>query len=190
MGGCPYYTRAHLNWSGFDQDVDDVVPLANKPWGQPVSNGQDQEEEEMGPRVAEIWVSTGEAGNRLRWESIKGVQIVREAEGISFQGPGEDEMKEQQRVDPELAWVVRWRETGEEPTEGELFIGDSRSKYYWINREVFVLEKGVLWREGDEGKSARRVVPKMYREQIVKLCHDPPLSWTSGHRKDNRESEV
>jgi hypothetical protein len=46
-------------------------------------------------------------------------------------------------------------------------------KYYWINREVFVLEKGVLWREGDEGKSARRVVPKMYREQIVKLCHDP-----------------
>jgi hypothetical protein len=33
----------------------------------------------MAPRVAEIWVSTGEAGNRLRWESIKGVQIVREA---------------------------------------------------------------------------------------------------------------
>jgi hypothetical protein len=41
----------------------------------------------------------------------------------------EDEMKEQQRVNLELAWVVRWRETGEEPTEGELFIGDSRSKY-------------------------------------------------------------
>jgi hypothetical protein len=50
-----------------------------------------------------------------------------------------------QRVDPELTWVVRWRETGEEPTEGELFIGDSRSKYYWINREVFVLEKGFLF---------------------------------------------
>ena len=31
-------------------------------------------------------------------------------------------MKEQQRVDPELTWVVRWRETGEEPTEVELFI--------------------------------------------------------------------
>jgi hypothetical protein len=72
-------------------------------------------------------------------------------------------------VDPELAWVVRWRETGEEPTEGELFIGDSRSKYYWVNREVFVLEKGVLWKKRDEGKSARRVVPEMYREQIVKL---------------------
>jgi hypothetical protein len=48
-----------------------------------------------------------------------------------------------------------------------LFIGDSRSKYYWINREVFVLEKGVLWREGDEGKSARRVVSKMYREDSL-----------------------
>ena len=30
-------------------------------------------------------------------------------------------MKEQQRVDPELAWVVRWRETVEESTDGELF---------------------------------------------------------------------
>ena len=58
-GGCPYCTRAHSNWSGFDQDVDDVVPLANKPWGQPVSEVQDQAEEEMGPWVAEIWVSTG-----------------------------------------------------------------------------------------------------------------------------------
>jgi hypothetical protein len=109
-----------------------------------VSEGQDQEEEEMGPRVAEIWVSTGEAGNRLRWESIKGVQIVREAEGISFQCPGEDEMKEQQRVDPELAWVVRWRETGEEPTEGELFIGDSRSKYYWINGSFCLGKRGPV----------------------------------------------
>jgi hypothetical protein len=45
-------------------------------------------------------------------------------------------MKKQQRVDPELAWVVRWRETGEEPTEGELLLGDSKSKYYWINRDT------------------------------------------------------
>ena len=57
-------------------------------------------------------------------------------------------MKDQQRVDLVLAWVVRWRETGEEPTEGELFIGDSRRKYYWVNREVFVLEKGIQWRKG------------------------------------------
>jgi hypothetical protein len=105
----------------------------------------------MGPRVAEIWVSKGEAGNRLRWRSIKVVQIVLEAEGISFQGPGEDGMKEQQRVDPELAWVVRWRETGEEHTEGELFIGDSRSKYYWINREVLSWKKGSCGGKGMRG---------------------------------------
>ena len=55
-----------------------------------------------------------------------------------------------------------------------------------INREVFVLEKGVLWREGDEGKSARRVVPKLYRAQIVKLCHDPPIA---GHQGIERTIE-
>jgi hypothetical protein len=33
---------------------------------------------------------------------MKGVQVVQEVEGISVQGPGEEEMKDQQRVDPEL----------------------------------------------------------------------------------------
>jgi hypothetical protein len=73
------------------------------------------------------------------------------------------------------------------PRSHFFFLLISRSKYYWINREVFVLEKGVLWREGDEGKSARRVVPKMYREQIVKLCHDPPLA---GHQGIERTIEL
>jgi hypothetical protein len=63
-------------------------------------------------------------------EKCKGVQVVQEAQGISLQGPGEEEMKDQQRVDPKLAWVVWWRETGEETTEGEVFMGNSRSKYY------------------------------------------------------------
>jgi hypothetical protein len=72
-----------------------------------------------------------------------------------------------------------------------LFIGDSKSKYYWVNREVFVLKKGILRRKRGEGKPARRVVPKKFREQVVKLYHDPPPpSWTSGHRKDSREGEV
>jgi hypothetical protein len=31
-----------------------------------------------------------------------------------------------------------------------LFIGDSKSKYYWVNREVFVLKKGILWRKREE----------------------------------------
>ena len=84
-------------------------------------------------------------------------------------------------MDPELSWVVRWRETGEERTEGDFFIGNSRSKYYWANSEDFVLEKGILWRKGGEGKPATRVVPKKFREQVVKLCHDPSRSWTSGH---------
>ena len=84
-------------------------------------------------------------------------------------------------MDPTLAWVVWWRETGEETTEGEVFMGNSRSKYYWVNREVYVLERGIMWRKGEEGNSARRVVPKKCREQVVKLCHDPPPGGTSGH---------
>ena len=103
-----------------------------------------------------------------------------------WRGPGEEEIKDQQRLDPKLAWVVRWRETGEEPTEGEVLMGDPQSKYYWVHREVFVLEGGILWRKGEKGKSARRVVPKKFREQIMKLCHDHPLD---GHQGIERTVE-
>jgi len=136
--------------------------------------------------VAEIWVSTGEVGTRLRWEGDKEVKTVQQAEGISLVGNGEQEMKDEQRIDPELFWVVRWRETGEEPTEGEVFMGDPRSKYYWLNREAFVLEEGILWRKGEEGKPARRVIPKKMREQIITLCHEPPLA---GHQGIERTVE-
>jgi hypothetical protein len=44
----------------------------------------------------------------------------------------------------------------------------------------FCLGKRGSVERRDEGKSARRVVPKMYREQIVKLCHDPPLAGHQG----------
>lgn len=37
-----------------------------------------------------------------------------------------------------------------------------------------VLEGGILWRKGEKGKSARRVVPKKFRVQSMKLCHEPP----------------
>jgi hypothetical protein len=50
----------------------------------------------------------------------------------------------------------------------------------------FVLTWALKTKEGDEGKSARRVVPKMYREQIVKLCHNPPLA---GHQGIERTIE-
>ena len=111
-GGCPYCTRAQSNWSTFDKEVDDVVPLAHKPQDQTVSGGQAQTVDEKGPRVAEVWVSTGEVGTRLREERVKEVKVVQEATGIGLLGPGRDALNAQQKVDPELAWVVQWRETG------------------------------------------------------------------------------
>lgn len=173
MWVCPYCTRDHSNWSGFDTEVDDVVPLAHKPLNQPTKGDQDQIEDEVKTRVAEIRVSIGEVGTRLRWEGHKEFKTVQQVGGIRLVGNGEQEMNDEQRIDPELSWVVRWRETGEEPTEGDVFMGDPQSKYYWLNRKVFVLEEGILWRKGKEGKPARMVIPKKMREQIITLCHDP-----------------
>lgn len=87
-GGCPYCTRAHSNWSGFDKEVDDVVPLARKPRDQPVNGGQDRTVEEKGPMVAEVWVSTGGVGTRLREERVKEVKVVQEAAGIGLRAQG------------------------------------------------------------------------------------------------------
>jgi len=52
-GGCPYCTRTHSDWSGFDTEVDDVVPLAHKPLDQPTKGDKYQIEDEVKTRVAE-----------------------------------------------------------------------------------------------------------------------------------------
>ena len=76
-GGCPYCTRAHTQWGRFEEDVDDVVPLAvaspvfprinvcakegDSNWADVILPEQQGEEQELDPdlRVLRSWMKEG-----------------------------------------------------------------------------------------------------------------------------------
>ena len=127
-GGCPYCTRAHHQWSRFDEEVDDVVPL-------------------------------------------------------SFRTPTVDQIVTAQRDDANLEHLLKFLESGKEPTEYFLMLASAETKAYWLNKEQFILRDGVLlyrYVSDDpfEPKTYKLVVPESLRQDILELAHDVP---TSGH---------
>ena len=115
------------------------------------------------------------------------VDAVGENSGIALGDLNPEELRENQAKDPELRWVVLWRKTGEEPPEGDLFLANAHTKFYWVNREMFVLgENQVLYKDEDDQGPRRVVVPKGMRGTLLQLCHDVPLA---GHQGVTRTLE-
>ena len=81
-GGCPYCTRAHTQWGRFEEDVDDVVPLAvaspesprvnvcakegDSNWADVILPEQQGEEQELDPdlKVLRSWIKGGKEPQR------------------------------------------------------------------------------------------------------------------------------
>lgn len=60
------------------------------------------------------------------------------------------------------------------------FCGNPRSKFYWINREIFFLkEDGVLCRKEINLGRVTEVIPAILTNQIIEMSHDIP---SSGHQ--------
>ena len=61
-------------------------------------------------------------------------------------------------------------ETQEEPNQATFV----EEKSLWINRNLFTLKDGVIWRK--IGGSETLVVPNSLQEQIIELNHDLPTA--------------
>ena len=117
-GGCPYCTRAHSNWARFAQEVDDVVPLAQKP---PPEQTPSREGDPNLVGVSRIFVYREEGQMRIQTDPDPrgGPSVCEVGDGGVSLAPEElEQLKKAQARDPELEWVVRWRATGEEPPQG------------------------------------------------------------------------
>jgi transposase InsO family protein len=106
--------------------------------------------------------------------------------GLSFWGFSVEELNLRQAADPDLQIILAWLERGEEPSDGQLMLASKTAKKYWINRELFWCERGVLRKKHKKMESSEIVVPKSLRAEILRLNHDVPLS---GHQGMNRTLE-
>ena len=70
-----------------------------------------------------------------------------------------DELKAEQEKDKDLKIVIEWLKTQETPDEGILFLASPEAKYYWVNKEMFKLVDGVLFRQKTDSTDVELVVP-------------------------------
>ncbi|VDI32099.1 Hypothetical predicted protein, partial [Mytilus galloprovincialis] len=142
-GGCTYCARAQQNWEQFTENVDDTIPLVKKPYGSTQTRGTRE------PMLQMSRVSVSKMGDKLAiWSEGEGdiwVQEIGGDLGVNL-GYSQEELKEtrpDQNKDPELKLVVQWRKTKREPSEEEIFLSGPATKYYWRNRELFIL-RGII----------------------------------------------
>lgn len=102
--------------------------------------------------------------------------------GISLSRSSMNNLKEQQSK-KECSFLFDWLTQKAEPTEGQIFLADAETKYYWINRNCFVLENDLIWRLNPKTDQKQLLIPKPSRDEIIELCHDTPLS---GHQGSDR----
>ena len=65
----------------------------------------------------------------------------------------------------------------------DLFLASSTAKFYWINRDCFSIDKGIIWRTDPKTNLIQLVVPRNCREDVLQLSHNVPLA---GHQGEDR----
>ena len=144
-GGCKYCARAHQEWARFDEDVDDVIPLA-----------------------------------------VKSVRSMRLADSSNwFDGITEKEWIEEQEKDEDLSMLRDFLVSGMEPTEPEHYLQNRTVKTDWSRRELFKLERSILYYKWEDAKEVRwlHVVPTGLKHRICQLAHDNPTVGHMGQEK-------
>ena len=77
--------------------------------------------------------------------------------------------------------LLAWFETKEESVERDLFIASIRAKSYWLDKDLFKLIDGVLYRQKPEEDRGDwlLVVLESLKKSLLSLHHDIP---SAGHQ--------
>jgi hypothetical protein len=60
------------------------------------------------------------------------------------------------------------------PETSELFRASPAAKFYWLNKEQFLLLDDVMYQHDRESDDIRLVMPKSRREEAMALSHSLP----------------
>lgn len=176
-GGCPHCQKAHQQWSRFEEDVDDVIPLAIRRITEEESSSQESE-----PGVEPVGeggrIDTPVAdvpGNEDGDAAQRTAPVVNWIEQHSGK-----EMEEEQRRDPVLSKLHQWMDEGVRPTQDQVALEAPAVRMYWLCWGQFERQQGVLYYRWESGSNAtstlRLLVPLSLQREVLESCHYPPQS--------------
>jgi len=207
-GGCRFCTRAHEQWARFEDDVDDVIPLAVRSltW-------EEAEALEAAGTSAEGAVSFSVRSLKVRDEESVGMGIPSETEEIEewageifsdadesmevIDSEGDEDgcnwldtythaqLRESQISDVHLEMLIKWLEDRITPSQHELYLSSPAVKRFWMCRSQLCFHQRVLYYCWEEYPQSRwlLMVPSSLQEEVLHGCHDSPTGGHLGQQK-------
>ena len=164
-GGCAYCRRAHDQWATFEEEVDDVVPLA----------------------IRSVKVETELHPSREQPNGI-GVRSIQLDVGSGFRDLSK--LRQEQRADADIGPVLGWLEQDEVPKSAVLALRSRITKELWHQRKLLCIQEGVLFHKkvmphleavtNAENFRLRLVVPRALVPEVLHTCHSVPLAGHPG----------
>ena len=183
--GCPYCTKAHQNWRGFEESVDDVVGLSARIYS--LSLPEDSLQTFMDADISDTCEKNpGDTENYSRAVFENEPKIIGETSVDSVDAKtrtwdlATEKVKQCQAAEPDFEFLIARFVQHAEPREGQLFIASPAVKFYWINRASFVFSQELMWQRNPKTGDMRLLVPAALRAEVLYVCHNILLSGHQG----------
>ena len=167
-GGCTSCSRTQEQWSRFEEDVDDVVPLSVRQVDLtdrscPVAETSQASQASSG--VPDV-VSDDSCDADTGWATKYSL----------------DQIREHQLKDPDISKLLTWTESQYQPSQAELQLSGPAVKYFWSSESLLEVSDGVLrYRWADEiTPRLLLVAPASLREELLGLSHDVKMAGHPG----------
>ena len=97
-----------------------------------------------------------------------------------------------QLADPDIAPVLKWKESGRRPFGQEVCVSSPATRHYWSSWELLVIKNGMLmWkfikRDGTSD-SLQLIVPRKLQREVLWNAHDGLLGGYLGQKKTREKA--
>ena len=179
--GCKKCLRMHEDWQRFQEEVDEIIPLASTH----ASPGKNIQGATQGLTCSHV---TTLSSIPVPHEGAPGLDNDNETR---TQRPSNwigsyttAELSEMQRADPALLPLHEWFDAGQRPEREEAASFSAATRKYWLNWENITRIGGILYqkwlhRDGIGHTKLQLLVPKVLRQEVLNQCHN---SIYSGHQ--------
>ena len=183
-GGCNKCKKMSQEWSSFNEEVDNIIPLSKQPSEQDVTFVSPGCRRMLTRNAAKLDLHSRNAKQVNQSDAVEYSPLCPNW----LDGYDSIQISQLQKDDVYLRTLHTWFENGGPPNREEAASHSPAIRHFWLNWENIILENGVLyqiWRASEKGMPERRqlLIPATLRREVIQQCHDSIMSAHLGIEK-------
>ena len=183
-GGCNKCKKMSQEWSSFNEEVDNIIPLSKQPSEQDVTFVSSGCRRMLTRNAAKLDLHSTNAKQVNQSDAVEYSPVCPNW----LDGYDSIQISQLQKDDVYLRTLHTWFENGGPPNREEAASHSPAIRHFWLNWENIILENGVLyqiWRASEKGMPERRqlLIPATLRREVIQQCHDSIMSAHLGIEK-------